>query len=77
MQTEFNFKLITQFIPMNILKKVLTKDGMKSYQLNSKHGSMHMTAVKDKSHNNRNDWTKIDNVIECVTFFTYSENHPP
>lgn len=61
---------------MNNLKKALMKDDIKKYQLNPKH-STHLTMVKDKSISNRNDWTDINNFIECVIFFTYSESHIP
>lgn len=61
---------------MNSLKKALMKDDIKKYQLNPKH-STHFTMVKDKSNSNRNDWTDINNFIECVIFFTYSESHIP
>lgn len=61
---------------MNSLKKALMKDDIKKYQLNPKH-STHLTMVKDKSISNRNDWTDINNFIECVIFFTYSESYIP
>ena len=58
---------------MNTLKKALAKDDIKKYQLNGKH-SLHSTMVKDKSISNRNDWTDINNFIECVIFYFISES---
>jgi len=59
---------------MNSLKKALAKDDIKKYQLNPKH-SMHSTMVKDKSISNRNDWTDINNFIECVISLSYPESY--
>ena len=60
---------------MNSLKKTLTKDDIKKYQINLKN-TTNQTIVKDKSISNKNDWTDINHFIECVNFF-YLLREPP
>ncbi len=61
-------------IIMNTLKKALTKDDVKLYQ--QKHIQPgNMTKINQHIISNRNNWTDINQFIECVTHSFYSEKH--
>lgn len=53
---------------MNSLKKVLTKDDVKRYQKSKNYQIGHQSNIKQNSISDRNNWTDINQLIECVIF---------
>ena len=60
---------------MNSLKKALTKDDVKRYQKKTSQQTVNLTKISQNSILNRNNWTDINQFIEFVTHFLYSERN--